>query len=124
MGVAPTWGTARNACSDVVSGSRHLAFFPIPSHPLARRTRDGALVCFLPARHFEQIGELVELGTVATFVRGPLLWFQTQLPEDAFTLFVELVGRDLVGLETCAQVGELLHQGILFGLADVLIVGS
>ncbi len=97
-----------------------------PSHRTL--SRDGRAMepssCFLPARHFEQTGELVELGTVATFVRGPLLSFQTQLPEDAFTLFVELVGRDLVCLKTCAQLGELLHQGILFGPADVLVVGS
>ena len=53
----------------------------------------------------------------------PSAGFEPQLPEDAFTLFVERVHGDLVGLETGAQLGELLHQSSLIGLADGLTVG-
>jgi len=36
-----TWRNPRNACSETVFGTRHFAFLIIPSHPLARWTRDG-----------------------------------------------------------------------------------
>jgi hypothetical protein len=41
MGYPLTRRNPRNACSDCVFGSRHFAFLTLPSHPLARWTRDG-----------------------------------------------------------------------------------
>lgn len=52
----------------------------------------------------------------------PSAGFEPQLSEDAFTLFVELVHGDLVGLETGAEHGELLHQSSLISLADGVLV--
>ncbi len=44
--VSLTRRNARNACSEGLFGSRRFAFLTVPSHPLARWTRDGLKVQF------------------------------------------------------------------------------
>lgn len=42
-GTAVTWGKLRKPWPDAICGSRHFPSFPVPSHPLARWTRDGVI---------------------------------------------------------------------------------
>jgi hypothetical protein len=51
------------------------------------------------------------------------LRFQPEFDKDAMTLLIEAVERDFVRLESGAEPGELLHQGILFCPGDFGVVG-
>lgn len=47
-----------------------------------------------------------------------LVGFDTQFDEDSVALFLVLLGADLVGLVTFAELSELFHEGLLiYGIA-------